>query len=65
MREVRERGRRITCVDNFMPLIMQDEHMLWSSIPDLVCDLEFLIEPVMDKVRAMAIQLQTEHRDGH
>lgn len=64
MREIRERGSRITCLGDCMPTLRYHCDLWWTETPQFI-DILRSVEAVMDKVRATAIQLRRENRDGH
>lgn len=64
MRGVRERGSRITCLEDCMKTLMYDFDPRWSFKPDYLYVLED-VQWSMNRVQAAAKKLQTESRDGH
>ena len=64
MREMRERGSRITRLEDCMTTLMYDFNPRWAAKPGFVYVLES-VQGAMDRVRAATVKLQTESRDGH
>ena len=64
MRGVRERGSRISCLEDCMRTLMYDFDPRWSFKQDFVYVLEH-VQWIMDKVQAATMKLQMENWDGH
>lgn len=64
MRGMRERGSRITCLEDCMKTLMYDPHPRWAAKPGFVYVLEN-VQWAMDRVQTATVKLETESRDGH